>query len=227
MYDLPVIKLPQELTTLMKMKLHNDAKSYSQVIDVLSQNSSLMAIISNAFNEFSEQGKILEIINVLGWKHFRDRLLSIYIYKFIFDRYPDSTDIHLISDLSDCEEMISNFSPNSSSRGLLFIFYLKYFEYLKRDEGEIIKLNDIFSLVYDILSLSDGKTHRIDWLAFSVWHYSEYYGRDTLEEKLSNKISFYELYEGLSDKDREQYINNSLSYACSIYEDECFYSEKV
>lgn len=229
MYDLPVIKLPNELTTLMKLRLHNHAQSYSYVIEVLSKNNSLMAIIANAFTEFSEQGKILEIINILGWKHFRDRLLSIYIYKSVFARYPDSTDTLLISDLSDCEEMISSFTPNSSSRALLFVFYLKYFEYLKRDEGEgeIIKLNEIFEKVFDVLSLGDGKTHQIDWLAFSIWHFSEYYGIEDLEEKLNNKMSFNQLYEELSENNKNQFINNSLSYACSINEDECFFSEKV
>lgn len=227
MLDLPVVKLPFELVQLLKMKLYNDSSSYSKVNEVISSNKSLSSLVSNAFMEFSTQGNILNVLNTLGWSHFRDRLMSIYLYKRAFGKFPDTTDIHLTSDLLDLEEQLSAFSIDSISRSLLFVFYLKNVEYIKREDGETFKVSSIIDDVYDFLSLGSGKCENIDWLIFNIWHFKEFYGADTFETKLEEGKSFRDLFAELPAYNQKKLVDNAISYACSIYDSESFYSQKV
>lgn len=227
MLDLPVVKLPHELVQLLKMKLYNDRSSYTKVNDVISSNKALSSLVSNAFMEFSSEGNILNVLNTLGWSHFRDRLISVFLYKRAFGKFPDTTDIHLISDLTDLEEQLSPFSIDSISRSLLFIFYLKNVEYSRREDGERFDVSSVINEVQDFLSLGSGKNENIDWLIFNIWHFKEFYGIESLKSKLEEGSSYRDLFIELPEHSQKKLVDNAISYACSIYDSESFYSQKV
>jgi hypothetical protein len=227
MFDLPVIKLPYELTELLKMKLYNNAESYSKILALISSNKAMSAIVVNAFREFSEEGKISAVLNTLGWKHFRDRLVSVYVYKKLFNRYPDTTDIHIITELTDFEESFASFSIESNSRSLLLSFYLKLLELDQRQDGASFRFSTQFDEVRELIELKAGKTQQIDWLIFISWHLVSYFGFDKLEEEINTGVDFDQLIDLLTISQKRQFINNSLSYGCSIGDKDNFYCEQI
>jgi hypothetical protein len=228
MLRLPVIKLPNEFTNLLKIKIYNADESVDNIIRYIYDDKFLTNLVGNCFKEFDSEKKIKKIIISLGWKHFRDRLASVYIHKAIFNSYPKSTDIHITNELQLFEENFERFSLKTNSRSFLLAFYLKFLEIKLREEGQTLKILEIIDEAKEFLDLSTARQSKIDWLILLAWHVAVFIGVDQLKVLYkAKKLNFADVFDRFSEEQKRTLIDNFLSYGCSIGEDEMFLFEKV
>ena len=101
---LPFIRLPQEFVALLKTNLGGTPKP-SDVFKVLQLNPAMMMAINTAFSEFDDGRGLEKVMSALGWSSFRDRLASLYVSKSLYGKYSQSTDLEIIEDIKNFENI--------------------------------------------------------------------------------------------------------------------------
>lgn len=228
MISFPVLKLPEVFVELTKSVNHGDKSSIMNVMDFINREDALKSVIRNCFAEFDEKKLISNIIGTLGWKHFRDRLSSIFIYKEVFGSYPSATDINIIGNIQEFEARFENITVNSNSRLYLLGFYLKLVESYQREEGEEINLFDELLDLEEVIHYSNARSQKADWLLIATWHMVEYIGTKKFQELYSEGEATIEyMMELITEEQKKQFINNCLSYGASIYDQDFFVFKRV
>ncbi len=229
MIILPFVHLPKELVLLLRSNLGSSEKQHREVIECINQNPALLNLLENIFQEYDESKRLSIVLRKISWSHFRDQLASIYIYKAVYGHYPESPQLSLVNDIHRLEDKLSGHGILSNSRAFLFGFYLKMLQIQLRKENSEHTQNllDLPKDILRILSLSKHRTEKIDLLTLLVWHFSEFIGLDHTESFIKSRSTYNELYDLLSDEQKNIVSNNFLSYCASIKEDEIFINDRV
>jgi len=224
----PLVTLPKEFVVLLKTNLSLVSQS-SIVFDTIKTNKALYMICEQALAEFDENQRGLEnIITVLGWSNFRDRMASIFISKKLYGNFPTKTNMELVDDIKTIETKFSDHGVNSFSRAFLLGFYLKMANIeLHERESEQQRQILIPDEIGTLLKLSHGRSEKIDWLVIIVLHLQRSFGPKSLMNHIGSARKLNELYPLMSPESREMMHENLLAYGASINESELFLYEKI
>lgn len=228
--SLPVCFIPDELGWVMRNYFHNNRKNYSVIADQIYSSSVLRILIPKVFKEFMKNNNIESMLNALGWNGFRDRLASLYVYKYEMNHYPTKTDIRYVEEIKTFEYEFIDFFPEGNSRLFMLGFYLKLSQIAlnkKHEYGheDILKVNPV---VKQILKLGTQKTIKPDWLILVIMSLTDLLGDEdvvTLFSKTNGQ--FYKIIKEIKKEHREKLFETLLSYGTSISDDEMFLYEKV
>lgn len=219
--------MPKELVSLLKTNL-KVTNSAAPVFDQLKSNRGLMILLEKTFKEFDDGRGIEKVIVALGWAHFRDRFASLYVFKTIYGHFPVKTDMTLVEDIKNIENLYDNYSVPSYSRLFLLGFYLNIANIeVRHKEGQSNVPLQLPTDITDVLKHSLVRSERIDWLILVVWHFTSYLGKDGMIKRLQNDVHFSEIYKELTDEQQTHFTHNLLTYGASILEDEVFFYERV
>lgn len=229
MIHLPAIVLPSELIDLLKDPNAATTGFDSPVSKMLRKRPAASLILTRAFSEFDEHKVGLEKIFVtLGWAHFRDRMSSVYFFKAIHGSFPEKTDMDLVEDVKKFEVKFQDKGISGQSRLFLLGTYLKFYNiYLSHRGDDAVETVEVPSAVERILSLSQMRTDRPDWLILACWHFHSYLQTDSFTKNLKSGATYQSLFSLLSKAQQQQMISNLLSYGASIQESDPFLFERI
>lgn len=227
MFIFPVVRIPPELTQLLSSELSQGQYTYRSVSSQIYKSKSLTLLVAQMFKDYGEQSNIESIVKRLGWRHFRDRLTSVYVYKALYNQFPQESDIRLVEDLQSFETRFFDYGVDSNSRIFLFGLYLKLAQIELERRGENYKLLDLPESIEEILELGGASNHNLDWLILITWHMIESLGKKVLKEQIQTDSNFHSIFGLLTPEHRKSIINNLISYGCSIHEPDNFIYEKV
>jgi hypothetical protein len=226
--NLQVIKLPQTLSFLLSHEMQLSTATLSFVCSIIEKDPAFTLLIQKSFSEFDSQGRLDCIVKSLGWRHFRDRLVSLYVFRSLYDKYPKTTDLRLVDDLINFEESFKQFSVDSNSRLMLLAFYVRLFEIdFFNQKKESINLLNEFKALYDLLSLKNSKSPKIDFLLLLLWHLKNIFGEEEIKSSIKLGINFQDIADRMSLEQKNTFAANCLSYGASISEYELFIHDRI
>lgn len=230
MLEMPPVFLPPLMVKLLSLSIFESGKSWRQVVDIINRDRAMKILCEDAFKEFDENANLEMVIKTLGWKNFRNRLLSLFYVKVKGKKYPHVTLPSEIEELVDFEKRYENFSLKNNSRVLLFALYLMQSEFqLEKDYSNLERRLIEFPLEIDeALALANNKAEELDWLLFMLWHFYEFFGKkDFLLKIKKHQGDYQKLYETLHASDKELLLKNALAYATALGSDEIFFYKRV
>jgi hypothetical protein len=226
-FHLPHVILPTEFITLLKMNL-SITTSAAPIFDVFRPNPAAYMVMEKAFSEFDDGRGLEKTMLALGWSNFRERVASIYIYKAIHGQFPAKTSMDLVEDTKNLEARFNGHSVNSYSRAFLLGFYLQLanIQIQKRENNRFLEIK-VPEEVGAFLSISQGRSEKIDWLILITMHFLFAMGDKMLLNALHSGKKFDDLYALLTEDQRRNMLDNLLAYGASIQETEIFLYDKV
>lgn len=225
--ELPFVPLPREFVTLLKSNL-SVVNSPEPVFEIIRPNRGLYTVLDSSFSEFNDGRGLEKLMIALGWANFRDRMASLYVYKAIYGEYPAKTNMDLVDDIKAIETRFQEHAVHSYSRLFLLGFYLKLAQIKVRSrEGNRFLELKLPNEIGTIISLSEARTEKPDWLLLMITHFQIAFGTKNLINGLSAGKKFDELYELMIPEHRELMHRNLLAYGASIQEPETFLYGKV
>lgn len=229
MIHLPAIVLPTELIDLLKDPSAATTGLDSPVSRMLRKRPATSLILSRAFAEFDEHKVGLEKIFVtLGWAHFRDRMSSVYFFKALHGSFPEKTDMDLVDEVKHFETRFQDRGISGQSRLFLLGSYLKFYNiYLSHRGDESAAKVDVPFSVDRVLSHSQIRSDRPDWLILICWHFDAYLQTSPLVTALKGGATYQSLFGQLTKAQQQQMISNLLSYGASIQESDPFLFERI
>jgi hypothetical protein len=223
----PFIILPQEFLVLLKTNLPSSPIP-KQIIEILNGNKAFTRVLEVSLSEFSEGLNLEKAIKTLGWPSFKERTASLLIYKVVYGHYPTKSHIRLIEDVKNFETRFRDHSVTGSSRLFLLGLYIKLANMeLQIAEGDFIKELTFPDEINSLLKISQGRSEKIDWLLIVIYHLNLFLGFEVLSKHLRNHLSFEEIFNLLSNDQREILARNLLAYGASIQEQDFFLYEKI
>ena len=227
---LPPIRIPEQMSLLLSMDIHDTRKSYARVADILYTSKFLTMLIEKYYVAFEKWRNLEEILNHTGWVGFRNRLTCVYLEYALNGHYPQNPSLDLATSISDFERKFENYSITGFGRSFLLGFYLRLVDIHLQHQGGLVEEGIIQRplCVLDILKLGKLKHEKLDWLIMLIWHLQEFWGTIELEQKIkATNGNFYRLIDELDDESKEHMIDNFLSYGYAIGQDDIFLFEKV
>jgi hypothetical protein len=225
-FDLPHVILPTEFCSLLKLNLAV-ANSSALVLEGINKNKALYISLEKIFKEFDDGRGFEKTMAGLGWHNFRDRLASIYFYRWIHGRFPHKAQPELIEDVKVFENQFQHHSLNGYSRLFLLGFYLKMVNLRSQRHSPHSFDFKIPDEIVILLRLSQIKSEKIDWLILILTHLIWGLGYDTLLNYLASGKKMDHLYELLDPDARRMMFQNLLAYGFSIGEEDFFLYQKI
>lgn len=224
--QLPHVILPTEFITLLKA--NSTFTTSAPVFDVIRPNKAIYFSLEKAFAEFDDGRGLEKTMVALGWSNFRDRMASMYIYKYMNGSFPAHTDMDLVEDIQDLEQRFVFHSVKSVSRVFLLGFYLKLANLQLQDRGDNHYLGvRVPDEIVEFLKLSNGRSEKIDWLILILMHLYHSLGGKLLLNSLASGKQFEEIYQLMSSEQKKMMLDNLLAYGASIKEADTFLYEKI
>ena len=226
----PVVYIPEDLTWLNALYLNNSSKSYLVISEEVLKKPFLKLHVKKLFDRYIKAGSFEPMLNALGWKGFRDRLSSSYLYHYYHGVFPDEDELENIADVIRFEEELKGIFPEGNSRAFFLGFFLKMCELnsLSSTSSEFKRYLHLSRELKEALLLGDQKVVRPDWLVLSLMHFESFFGKENLLSLLKKENgNFKKLKKHLSQDQLELMVQNFLRYSAGIGEDEVFIFDKV
>jgi hypothetical protein len=230
MLTLQISPLPYELTQLLSTKLQDTRKQLRVISGVIGLNPGLQLLCENVFKEYSSEGNLESVAQVMGWKSFRERITSLYLFHKQHGRFPDLSDLNLVQDLVKFEKRFYAYSAKNNSRIFLLGLYLKFLEWDLINEGSIMDGNflNLPSEIEELLELVDSKTTQPDYLILFLWHLLAFFEKDKIIEMLKDsEFTFEKIFQLLDEESKRSLITNFSIYAASIHQEDLFVFAEV
>lgn len=229
MIHLPAIVLPHDLIVLLKDPNAGATGHDSPFSKLLRKSPGMALVLERAFREFNEHKVGLEKIFVtLGWAHFRDRMASVYLFKALHGSFPDKTDMDLVEEVKSFETRFQERGISGQSRLFLLGAYLKFYNiYLSQREDGASSGVAIPPIVDRILSHTQVRSDRPDWLLLILWHFDSFLTSATLLDLLKRGGTYQSLFAKLSKGQQQMMVTNLLAYGASIQESDPFLFERI
>jgi hypothetical protein len=223
----PHVILPVELLTLLRTNLPAGAPA-EIIFQTINANPALTIILERAFVQFHGGRGVEKTLAALGWPGFRDRFASVYVYKAIHGTYPISTNLELVDELRDLEARFAAFGTSGNSRVFLLGLYLKLANVKLHGEaaGNFLELR-IPPELAGLLSRTQGRSEKLDWLLLIATHLLEGLGEAALTRALAAGEPFEAIYPRLVPEDRSRMFENLLAYGASIREPDMFLDDRI
>jgi hypothetical protein len=186
--------------------------------------------VEKLFSRYMKLGNIENMLGALGWKGFRDRLSSSYIYHFYHGFFPSEDELDNIGEVIKFEDDLVDLFPEGNSRIFFLGFFLKMCEVqVMRDNADnFISFLSLSKEVKEVLSLGDQKVLKPDWLILTIIHFEYFFGKGNLVKYFKeDNGDFDKLKSRLEEEQLENMIQNFLRYGASINDDDIFIFEKV
>jgi hypothetical protein len=200
----------------------------SLITGIVEKDPAFSLLIQKCFAEFDSEARVQSIVKNLGWKHFRDRLIAMYVFRNLYGKYPHSTDLRLIEDLISFEQSFQMFAIDSNSRIMLLAVYLRFAEIysFKRYKESLSLVSDFKQLSY-LMSIKTSKSPKIDLLLLLVWHLKEFLGELEVASFIKSGVSFEKIVDQLDVEQKNTLASNFLAYGASISEYELFIHDRI
>ncbi|MBF0312650.1 MAG: hypothetical protein HQK50_06100 [Oligoflexia bacterium] len=250
MINLPAFTLPWEFTTLLQSDMKNKESS-EYLLDRyqhLFSSGATSMVIERAFRSTWPKQEMKHIIKFLGPKNFRDRLASIYLYYFKHNIYPLETTPEAVSDVVAMEAQLEKYTTQTQSRLFLFFFYLKLTGIVSNQVPAASPLQHFPQEIISLLQATSFKIWYIDWLLLLLWHFHDFLGGDALKDCIKSKVNnraaiksatthfssnmlplptqtpYWSLFSKLSEVQKEQLIENFLTYGLATNNRQIFFN---
>ena len=230
MANLPMCSIPDEMSWALKMRFHNNRKSYAVIADEIYGSPFLKVLVPRLYQEYIKNNNLESMLNALGWNGFRDRLVAIYLYKIEHGQFPTRIELEAVKEIKLFEDQFQDYVPDGDSRMFMLGFYLKMCDFkLSRDfqymSESLLKTSDT---ILKILKKGTQKSLKLDWIYITLKVLEEMFPPDRLEHIISeNNGNFYKVYQDLSEEDQKILIENLMAYGASINENEIFIYDRV
>ena len=230
MIEMPAVFIPPLLVELLSMELNEGPTTHRKVVEVINSDKAMRILCENTFKEFDESKNLESIAKNMGWKNFRNRLISLFFVKIKGHKYPLVTLPDEIKNLIEFEEKYEDFTFKNNSKIMLLAFYLMQSQFQLEEEYSYSEKMIIHfpESIYRALSLAKNKTADLDWILLSLWQLYEFLG----EENFSNQINlfqgnYFRLYECLKENQKELFIKNLMAYAVALGRDEILFQSEM
>ena len=226
----PIVYVPEDLTWLNTVYLNNSKKSYMAISNEVYNKAFLRLHVEKLFSRYMKVGSIETMLGALGWKGFRDRLSSSYLYHFYHGFFPSEDENDNIKEVMKFEDSLVNIFPEGNSRIFFLGFFLKMCEIqsMKENSDHFISYLNLSREIKDVLKLGKQKVIRPDWLILTLIHFESFFGKENFVDFIKeDKGNFLKLKSRLDPEQLELMIQNMLRYGASINDDDVFIFEKV
>jgi hypothetical protein len=223
---LPSVAMPIELVGLLKLPIHSTVESTQELAEYIISKPTFRYLIQKSFHKYSATGSIDQILRNLGWKNFRNRLTSLYIYRLYHNDFPRESQIDYVRDILDFEMELEDLTVSGHSRSFLVGLYQKMVRIVYGSKDHSYASFRTPEEVFKLLSLGNAKAYRVDILLILIWQLSDILGFDKLTEMLNSEdADFDSILQNLSKEEGLLFTKNFLRYGYSINEIEIFTSE--
>lgn len=226
----PFVRIPYVIKRILKRNLRDSLHDEMFISQELSQDPALRILLSRYFAKKVPDQTIQGIYRYHGWDYLRKIILSLYIYRISYGRWPSSeiSTPYIDTPFNWLEEELMNYSVLGAYRGSLLSFYLRLVEINLYIEHKVssFKLIESCARSIEALSVLGIKGTEVDIASLQVWHLGEYFSWDVLLSKIKNKKNYRELMDEMSITYRKSMTNNIMTYMLSIGDEENFGLDK-
>lgn len=229
-FSFPLVFIPDDIRWLYDMHLNNSKQSYNMISEEILKRPFLRLHINKIFKKYMRGNSIDSFINTIGWKGFRDRLASSYLFHAEFGFFPDIEMEDKVKDIVEFENKLNSIFPEGSNRIFILGIFLKLCDISnqKENQDDWSTLLEIDTKLLEVINLGDQKVLKPDWLIFTLILFNKYFSSTILKEELiKHKGHFLSLFSLLKDDQKINLMQNLLRYGASIDEEEMFLFEKV
>jgi hypothetical protein len=208
--------------------MQSSGKNFSNLQFYISERKGFNLLFRRLFHDIDTSGNINKVLKSLGWHGVRDRFACLYIEKLINGDFPKNIQTGNCFGILGVEDRLKKYSIEGYSRGFLIAFYFKMASIELSIAGDssgsdLLKIDDVF----EVLDLSTSRTIKIDWIIILIQHLIYFLGKDEVLELVRAGGRYEDIYNLLTQDQKELYMNNLLSYGASINEKDIFISDHV
>jgi hypothetical protein len=224
----PFVNLPDHYTQLLRVNMQSSGKNFSELQYYIAEHKGLYLMFRKIFEDIDSSGNVNKVLKSLGWHGVRDRFACLYIEKLINGQFPKNVQTGNCFGLLGLEDRLKPFCIGGYSRAFLLGFYFKMASIELSIAGdssgsELIKIDEVF----EVLALSTSRTIKIDWVVILIQHLILFLGKDEVVELVRAGGKYQDIYELLTQDQKQIYINNLLAYGASINEKDIFISDHI
>ncbi len=226
----PIVYIPEDLSWINAIYLNNSRKAYLSISENVHSKPFLKLHVEKLFSSYIKANSIESMLNALGWRGFRNRLASSYLYHYFHGFFPEEDEVDNISEVVQFEEDLKGIFPEGNSRIFFLGFFLKMCEIqaMKENSNNFISFLGLSRQLKQVLLLGEQKLIKPDWLVLSLIHFESFLGKEKFVDIVKeDKGDFTRLKNRLSPEQKDLMVQNFLRYGASINETEMFLYEKV
>lgn len=230
MANLPMCTIPEEMSWALKMRFHNNKKSYAIIADEIYGSPLLKVLVPRLFQEYIKNNNLESMLNALGWNGFRDRLGAIYLYKMEYGEFPTQIELEAIREIKQFEDQFRDYVPDGDSRMFMLGFYLKMCDFKLNQDFQYMSesLLKTSESILKIFKKGTQKSIKLDWIYITLKVLEEMISPERLESVINESNgNFYKVYQDLSQEDQRVLIQSLMAYGGSINESEIFIYDRV
>lgn len=219
-------QFPDWFCRLCKLNLHNSKKSYADMADLIQGDAFLKLYVNDVFSEFLKKGGLLGMLTALGWEGIRNRLGEAVLFKLATGSYPKFIELNYVDSVTEFEKRFDFLFTEGNSRVFLLGMYLKSLDFLANelDDSNLIIPVELDESIANI----KNKTEFPDWLIISLLALMKVLGYKQAIELISKqKANIDNIFDSLTPKEADSYLNFLLAYGFGINDSEFFYDSKV
>jgi hypothetical protein len=225
---LPAIAIPKELVTLLKSEINNNQDMVAAFKKAYHTNPAMIQRLERIFDEFIDTQSIYQAILSLGWRPFRNRLISVYLYHYLYREMPHKSNLQLVQDIADFDQLYSTHSYDNSSKLMLLGLYLNMAQEHKSSQNNKGHINVQFfpRELKHFLESSRYKSAMLDWMILALWQLYQLREVTWVNESMEKSQGrFSKVFQELTDSEKKVFLKNMLSYGSSTYEYDLFTQE--
>ena len=234
MIELPNIFVHKHFAYLLSQNLHSSNRPHQLIAQYITGHRDFHHLVANCFSDIDPQRRAHTIVRGLGWKNFRDRLASVFLYYAHNNRFPRWIDSH-----EECQEKCQGpieldqqmlpYTTSGHSRAFLLALYLKLAQAHLNKMGpssqimeQKLKSLEIPQAVLALFKKAKSKVVKIDWAILLLWHFADDMGIEQLTKLLDRGTNFKTLQGLLTNEQRDKLYTNLLLYSYGIDDQDFF-----
>lgn len=231
MINFPFVSLPEHFTRLLVSNIQNSTANNTNLEMYITENKELNALVKKIFRDIDPDGFLGKILSISGWVGIRNRLAAVYLEYAMTNKFPETANLSLVTDIINIENKLRHFTPTGFSRAFLLGFYAKMsLIHVKKITDSDSLLPMVSPLIIkeehiEFMKFSKAKSTRIDWLMLQLIQYDHYLGTERMTSLLKAGTRYEALFSMLLPEEQKQVIENCMVYGSSINDSEIFLAE--
>lgn len=225
MINFPYVSLPEHFTRLLVSNIQNTTQINTNLELYINENKELNALVRKIFRDIDPDGFLGKILSISGWLGIRNRLAAVYLEYAMTDKFPETANLALVTDLINIENKLRHFAPAGFSRAFLLAFYAKMsLIHVKksRDGKNPLIIQDVH---FEFMKWSKAKSVRIDWVMLQLIQYDHFLGTERLNALLESGTRYESLFALLSEDEQKEVIENCMTYGASVNDQDIFFND--
>lgn len=209
--------------------LQSGKKGYGLVVDTFQKDPAARQLMARALPTGKGKPSLEAQLTGYGIKGFRDRLGELYLARLETGEFPDAPELERILEVREFEQRYESFSTMRDFRVFMLGFYLK-----ARDLENVVLRGQVTNWISpplevdEMLAVGGGKTPKLDWLIVALSSLVKIMGAQKVKSALTEGHGeALRLIQGLDDKGKMIFFNDTASYGHAIGETDFFLYPKV